>query len=86
MEQRKKHSYTILATGWFGTILLILAYTLNSFGFIPSQGFWYPVLNLLAAVLLGFRVYADRNYANTFLEIFWGGVAILSLIKLFQIF
>jgi hypothetical protein len=83
MEQRKKHSYTILTIGWLGTILLILAYTLNSFGFIPSQGFWYPVLNLVAAILLGVRVFADRNYANTFLEIFWGGVAIVSLVSLF---
>lgn len=63
--------------------ILIVAYALNSFGVIPSQGFLYPFLNLLSAILLGIRVYADRNYANTVLEIFWGAVAIIALLNLF---
>lgn len=79
--EKKKHSILIQTIGWSGTVTLIVGYTLNSFGVIPSQGFLYPILNLIAAVLLGVRVYADRNYANTFLEIFWGGVAIVSLIS-----
>jgi hypothetical protein len=78
----KKHSVVIETIGWLGMILLIIAYTLNSFGIILSQGFLYPFLNLIAALLLGIRVYADKNYANTILEIFWGGVAIISLIGL----
>lgn len=79
----KKHSIFIQITGWMGMITLIIAYTLNSFGFVSSQGILYPLLNLGAAVLLGIRVYADRNYANTILEVFWGGVAIVSLLNLF---
>lgn len=79
--EHTKHSSIIQTIGWSGTIVLIVGYTLNSFGVIPSQGFLYPILNLVAAILLGVRVYADRNYANTFLELFWGGVAIISLIS-----
>lgn len=76
----KKHSILIQTIGWSGTIILIGAYALNSFGVISSQGFLYPVLNLYAAVALGIRVWADRNWSNLVLEMFWGGVALISFI------
>ena len=73
----------ISIVGWAGTITLILAYTLNSFGIIPSTGLLYPTLNIIAAILLGIRVYADKNWSNLFLEFFWFGVAVISVIKYF---
>jgi uncharacterized membrane protein YhaH (DUF805 family) len=77
----QKHSKLIQIIGWSGTIVLIVAYALNSFGFIPSQGLLYPLLNIYAAIALGVRVWVDRNYSNVILEVFWAGVAVLSLIK-----
>lgn len=78
--ENKKHSTTIQIIGWSGTVVLIGAYALNSFGVISSQGLLYPILNLYAAIALGVRVWADRNYSNLILEIFWGGVALISFI------
>ncbi|MCA9356263.1 hypothetical protein H6790_02445 [Candidatus Nomurabacteria bacterium] len=75
------HKVSIKMIGWFGTILLIGTYALNSFGFLHSQSILYPVLNLLAAIALGARVYADKNYSNLILEIFWGGIAVFAIIK-----
>jgi len=40
-------------------------------------------MNLIAALFLGIRVYADRNWSNLVLEIFWMGIGIVSLIKYF---
>ncbi len=77
----KNISISIKILGWVGTAILIVVYALNSFGVIESQGLWYPILNLLAAILLGIRVFADRNYSNLILEIFWAGVAIIALIR-----
>lgn len=68
--------------GWIGTLCIMAAYALNSFGIIPSIGFWYPFVNLVGAILLGIRVYYDRNWANLSLEVFFAVVAIVALIRL----
>ncbi len=72
---------TVNIIGWTGTILLILAYTINTFGIIPSTGITYALMNMLAAIFLGIRVYTDKNWSNLFLEFFWFGVAVISIIK-----
>lgn len=79
----KKHSLLIQIIGWLGTTILMGFYALNSFGIIPSTGFWYPFGNLIAAILLGIRVFADRNYSNLILEIVFGSVALIALLRLF---
>lgn len=79
----QKHPLLIQIIGWSGTAILMGVYALNSFGIIPSTGFWYPFGNLIAAILLGIRVFADRNYSNLILEIVFGAVALISLIRLF---
>lgn len=79
----QKHSILIQTIGWAGTVILMLAYALNSFGLISSTGFWYPFANLVAAILLGIRVFADRNYSNLILEIVFGMIALIALVRLF---
>jgi len=79
----QKHSILIQTIGWIGTVVLMTAYAFNSFGIIPSTGFWYPFANLLAAILLGIRVFADRNYSNLLLEIVFGIIALIALIRFF---
>lgn len=65
--------------GWLGTGILIVTYGLNSFGYIDSESLWYPLLNLIAAIFLGIRVFSDRNYSNLILEIFWGAIAVIAI-------
>jgi len=79
----QKHLLFIQIIGWLGTVILMGVYALNSFGVIPSTGFWYPFGNLIAAILLGIRVFADRNYSNLILEIVFGSIALIALIRLF---
>ncbi|MFT7328357.1 MAG: multisubunit Na+/H+ antiporter MnhB subunit [Crocinitomicaceae bacterium] len=73
----------IQTIGWLGTIILFTAYALNTWGYIESTGPIYGISNLVAAILLGVRVYVDRNWSNLMLEIFFGLIAISSLIKYF---
>jgi len=73
----------IKLSGWLGTLLLMATYLLNIFGIITAQSLVYLILNLLAAIFLGVRVYKDRNFSNVFLEIFWASVAIIGIIKYF---
>ena len=79
----KKHTRSITIIGWSGTVILLAAYTLNSLGYIASTGPVYGLSNLVAAFFLGIRVYADRNWANVSLEIFFGTIAVISLIRYF---
>ena len=83
MKKITPTSRYIQIIGWTGTILLFTAYALNTWGYIESTGPIYGFSNLIAALLLGIRVYADRNWSNLILEIFFGLIAITSLVKYF---
>ena len=76
-------SKTIKIIGWVGTVILFVAYGLNSFGIIESTGLIYGISNLVAAVLLGVRVFADRNWSNLVLEIFFGLIAVIAMVRYF---
>lgn len=79
----KKHSKLVKAIGWTGTILLMAGYGINTLGFIESTGPLYATINIVAGFCLGVRVFADRNWSNLFLEIFWVGVALISIVRYF---
>ncbi len=81
--KNQKHSLIINTIGWTGTTILFIAYALNTWGYIESTGPIYGFSNLVAAILLGIRVYVDRNWSNLVLEIFFGLIAITSLIKFY---
>ena len=69
--------------GWLGTGLLMATYMLNVFGVVNANSLYYLIPNLLAGILLGIRVYADKNYSNVFLEIFWITVTLIAIIRYF---
>lgn len=79
----KQNTKTIRIIGWFGTMLLMASYGVNTLGFIESTGLLYAVINIVAATCLGIRVFVDRNWSNVFLEIFWIGIALISIVKYF---
>lgn len=76
-------SKIVVIIGWIGTIILFSAYALNTWGYIESTGPVYGFSNLVAAILLGIRVYVDKNWSNVVLEIFFGLIAVTSLVKYF---
>ena len=82
-KENEKSSFEVKLIGWVGTIILIVAYSLNSLGYLETKNIIYPILNLLAATLLAVRVYSDKNWSNLFLETFWGAIAVVSIIKYF---
>ncbi len=81
MNYMKIDKKMIISIGWLGTILLMGAYTLNSFGLLESTGPLYAGINILAGICLGIRVYADRNWSNLILEFFWIAIALANLIR-----
>ena len=69
--------------GWAGTTLIVLAYSLNTFGFVSVESFVYPAINLFGALFLGFSVFRKKAWAATTLQVVWGIVAIVSLVGMF---
>lgn len=67
--------------GWIGTILVVLAYFLNSTGKISSSSKRYQLLNLLGAIGVGFNVFHQQAWPALALQVTWGIIALLSLIR-----
>jgi len=77
------HGHTskiVTVIGWIGTIILLVSYTLNSFGIISSTGIIYGISNVLVALFLGIRVSVDKNWSNLTLQIIFGIIAIINII------
>jgi len=68
--------------GYSGNILYISAFFLFSQGFVDGKGVIFNLMNLAGAIL--YLVYSRIKKALPIfiLEIFWGGVALLALVKL----
>ncbi len=83
MDNNEKKSLEMKLVGWAGSILIVVAYALNSLGYLTSNNIIYPILNLLGAFLIGMRVFNDRNWSNFFLEVFWAAIAVVSIVRFF---
>tara|TARA_R110001606_G_scaffold117492_2_gene246992 strand:- start:228 stop:446 length:219 start_codon:yes stop_codon:yes gene_type:complete len=67
--------------GWIGAFLVVLAYFLMTIDIINSKDISYNIINLIAGVMLGYRVWLDKNYSNFAVEIIFICIAILNLIQ-----
>ena len=78
----KKYSQSI---GWCGTILVLLAYALLSFGILLPHSFWYQLLNLIGAIGIVIDTYYKKDYPPEILNIIWMCIALITLISSFII-
>lgn len=69
--------------GWAGALSIVIAYLLLTLDVLDPDNVFYNLLNLAGGLLLGYRVYLDRNWANLFLEFFFSAVAVLALYRIF---
>jgi hypothetical protein len=67
--------------GWLGTLLILLAYFLVSFKKIDVNSRNFQLMNLIGALTLGVHVYYQKSWPALFLEIVWGGIALVSLLR-----
>ncbi|MDE0771055.1 MAG: hypothetical protein OSB25_02465 [Salibacteraceae bacterium] len=69
------------ACGWIGAAGLLVAFYLNSTGKITASDKSYQVANLVSAVLLTLNAFHLGSYPFIIINVFWAGVALLSLVK-----
>ncbi len=69
-------------TGWTGSLLVILAYALNSYQYIRSDSPAFLGLNLAGGVCLIIYSMYYTAYANTFINVVWVIIALTALVRL----
>ena len=70
--------------GWAGTAAFVAAYYMVSSGKFRADGWEYQVLNLGGAIAVGLSVFPRKAWAAFGLEVIWGAIAIVSLVRFFQ--
>jgi membrane-bound ClpP family serine protease len=70
---------TLIGSG--GVALLLLAFLLNLFGALRTDGYAYTVLNLAGASLAGYSSYLIDFMPFVVLEAVWAGVAAVGLAR-----
>lgn len=66
--------------GWIGMVLVLLAYLLLSTNKI-NNGIIYQILNLIASTLMAIGLFPTKAWFSFSLQVIWGIIAIVTLIK-----
>ena len=69
--------------GWYGLVAVVLAYGSVSLSFISPTSYLYQFLNLSGSVGLGLVAFVKRAYQNGVLNIVWGTIAVVAILRLF---
>ncbi|MDO8529368.1 MAG: hypothetical protein Q7S18_01740 [bacterium] len=67
--------------GWYGTIAIVSAYALLSFGIINSDSSLYQILNATGALGIVVISFKKKAYQPGVLNIIWTVIAVIALIK-----
>jgi len=73
----------IEAAGWYGTIAIIGAYALATFGVLDSRSLDYILLNLTGAIGIVIVSFAKRAYQPGVLNVVWFLIAVIALARAF---
>lgn len=69
--------------GWIGMILVLVAYALLSTNKIEN-GKLYQALNLVAATFMAIGLFPTKAWFSFTLQIIWGLIAVISIIKIIK--
>jgi len=68
--------------GWYGTVAIILAYALVSFGFMTAQDLVYQMLNATGAIGIVYISLAKKVYQPAVLNIIWTIIAVIAIVNI----
>ena len=69
--------------GWYGLVAVVLAYGSVSLSFISPTSYIYQFLNLSGSIGLGLVAFVKRAWQNGVLNIVWGAIAVVAILRLF---
>jgi hypothetical protein len=68
--------------GWFGAVLVVLAYYMLVTKHVKVNSYTYELMNFFGAVFVGANVFYLSAWPSLFIQVVWGIIAILGLYKL----
>jgi len=68
--------------GWYGTVVIVLAYALVSFHVLESGSFVYQILNLTGALGIVAVSFYKKAYQPGVLNAVWAVIALVAIISL----
>ncbi len=68
--------------GWYGTLAIVSAYALLSFGLIYSNSLIYQILNGTGALGIVYISFKKKAYQPAVLNIIWAIIASIVIIKI----
>src|SRR5260221_13061492 len=68
--------------GWYGTIAIVSAYALSSFGMLRSSDFLYQLLNFTGAIGIVIDAFSKKDYQPGVLNVIWAVIALVAVVKI----
>jgi len=68
--------------GWYGTVAIIAAYALTSFGLLSSDNIWYQILNGTGAIGIVILSFNKKAFQPAVLNIIWTVIALIAIAKI----
>lgn len=68
--------------GWYGTIAIVAAYFLVSFGILTADSFWFQFLNVTGALGIVVVSLMRKAYQPAVLNIVWTVIGIIAIIRI----
>lgn len=75
----KSSSLPFEIIGWYGTVAIIGAYALNSFGIIATSNPWYQILNATGSIGIIVISLRKKVFQSVILNIIWAAIALVGL-------
>lgn len=69
--------------GWGGILLILLAYFLVSFKIVLADTLSYQVINLIGCFGTFYNAYYNKSKPLMTLQLIWGFIAFISIIKIY---
>ena len=70
--------------GWIGTAFILTAYLLISNNYVAGNNAYYQAMNLVGAIGVGINVYYRRAWPAVILQVVWGLIALITLIRMWM--
>lgn len=67
--------------GWFGSILVIVAYAMNIYGKLSAESPWYIGLNIAGSAGLIVNTFFHHAIPSMVVNVVWIGIALAALFK-----
>lgn len=78
----EKRNTAIEALGWYGVIVVLLAYVGVSASLLSPQGFWYQFFNFTGSAAVAIQTYYRRDLQPFWLNLIWALIALVALVPI----